>query len=1063
MRTNVLIVVDSGGQILHCSPVLYLITGYREDEVVDKPVWDLVIDCSPTVDVLRDKLRRSEPRVVCEWKQKCQDGVPVDCKVAMRLMEGVATQGLYVAEVDLDSDSPVGPLWPMPGPSAADIKAPALAYIVADVTLPDRPITFVSPYFARLTGYPVKQCLGENCRFLQGPLTEPEAIMQMRSWIRQRAQGRLTITNYRKDGTPFRNRLLLYPLRARDGQPTLILGVLFVLQPRRGFDTGPSAAADPNASSLNLSRSPDLTASIKTTDGLAHPLDLSVSAKTDLNMTRNTDLNVSRALDLSMTVHPNQSRLNQSRLAPDPSEVSRWRWLRHRVSREGLLELKEELKEEFQQQWSTATDRSRWHLPLAAYIVGLTFLASVLVALFFGAGHAVATCRAREDVDAQVLQLQLARVALALSEPIGRMEDAMLRQHAFLMDHGAADQTLDWMQVRPKFIRFLGMLARGPAPLATGFAPIQGSSVFMAHSAEGNWTVLCDDPAAYLIPNQTRYFPNETVVVPPHALQMCDALQRAAVSWDHAGGSGWLLAEDPVTDPPVVPGPFTWAQAMPQGYPTQLRSGTLLSLLTKEMVTEALHKVQWGQGLAVVAGGPAPRRIFASAGGDPPLAPQALPLLQEAKGYSAANWAFHDSDHYVVTNVTSVGGLEFTLGYVDTLETNCVGGAGGLYAVGVLWLLGATLALVTVHRLLDTHVTDMLSILNKCGSFTPGLALQLLEASSPSQYISELRCSRDWAAWMCRNLRAFQGGCTPLKDPTGLTGTTGAAKSPYAASPIVWRSCTEWYQASVAYITVQGFAHLVERCEWSELVEVHRRYIDALQRAVECKNGIFHHFVGDHVLATWNTVSSLSHSHEVAACAAALGCVAAVKDVNMQLHFRAIALNIGLAKGLVLAGVMGSKVHRTYTTVGKPLHMACDLMKLNWLLGTSILCDQALAEGISNDFETRIVDFVSHRTVEGVVPVYEVRRQYVDRDGPEWMYNLPTNMVPQMYTRAIQSYQAGQVVKCKEELRLHLLSWPEDGAARLLLWAAHTLPTLKSTAVHPLEAIPTPSSVLVIV
>ena len=53
--------------------------------------------------------------------------------------------------------------------------------------------------------------------------------------------------------------------------------------------------------------------------------------------------------------------------------------------------------------------------------------------------------------------------------------------------------------------------------------------------------------------------------------------------------------------------------------------------LRNRQVTEALHKVHWGPGSAVVTAGPAPRRIFASAGADPALVPQVLPLLQDAE------------------------------------------------------------------------------------------------------------------------------------------------------------------------------------------------------------------------------------------------------------------------------------------------------------------------------------------------------------------------------------------------------------------------------------------------
>ncbi len=41
-------------------------------------------------------------------------------------------------------------------------------YTVADNTLPDCPLVYVSDGFCDLTGYQPEEILGHNCRFLQG-------------------------------------------------------------------------------------------------------------------------------------------------------------------------------------------------------------------------------------------------------------------------------------------------------------------------------------------------------------------------------------------------------------------------------------------------------------------------------------------------------------------------------------------------------------------------------------------------------------------------------------------------------------------------------------------------------------------------------------------------------------------------------------------------------------------------------------------------------------------------------------------------------------------------------
>lgn len=53
-------------------------------------------------------------------------------------------------------------------------------FLITDPNLPDNPIVFASQGFLDLTGYPADQILGRNCRFLQGPDTDPQAVDEIR-------------------------------------------------------------------------------------------------------------------------------------------------------------------------------------------------------------------------------------------------------------------------------------------------------------------------------------------------------------------------------------------------------------------------------------------------------------------------------------------------------------------------------------------------------------------------------------------------------------------------------------------------------------------------------------------------------------------------------------------------------------------------------------------------------------------------------------------------------------------------------------------------------------------
>ena len=93
-----------------------------------------------------------------------------------------------------------------------------MSVVISDPSLPDNPMIFVSEEFARQTGYSEEESLGRNCRFLQGADTNPHAIEAIREALKARTRFTIDLLNYRKDGTPFMNRLRIRPIFAEDGR-----------------------------------------------------------------------------------------------------------------------------------------------------------------------------------------------------------------------------------------------------------------------------------------------------------------------------------------------------------------------------------------------------------------------------------------------------------------------------------------------------------------------------------------------------------------------------------------------------------------------------------------------------------------------------------------------------------------------------------------------------------------------------------------------------------------------------------------------------------------------------
>ncbi|TFV86928.1 PAS domain-containing protein [Blastococcus sp. CT_GayMR20] len=100
------------------------------------------------------------------------------------------------------------------------VIATDITFAITDPRLPDNPLIWVNPSFTRITGYGAEEAVGRNCRFLQGPATDPAAVAEIRAALAEERTVTATLLNYRKDGTAFWNQLSISPVF--DGAGTLV-------------------------------------------------------------------------------------------------------------------------------------------------------------------------------------------------------------------------------------------------------------------------------------------------------------------------------------------------------------------------------------------------------------------------------------------------------------------------------------------------------------------------------------------------------------------------------------------------------------------------------------------------------------------------------------------------------------------------------------------------------------------------------------------------------------------------------------------------------------------------
>ena len=91
-------------------------------------------------------------------------------------------------------------------------------YAITAMDKKDAPIIFVNRSFEEITGYEASEVIGRNCLLLLGEGREQESLLRFQEAVEKGRMYTEVIRNYKKDGSPFYNEIITYPVFDDNGE-----------------------------------------------------------------------------------------------------------------------------------------------------------------------------------------------------------------------------------------------------------------------------------------------------------------------------------------------------------------------------------------------------------------------------------------------------------------------------------------------------------------------------------------------------------------------------------------------------------------------------------------------------------------------------------------------------------------------------------------------------------------------------------------------------------------------------------------------------------------------------
>jgi adenylate cyclase len=199
---------------------------------------------------------------------------------------------------------------------------------------------------------------------------------------------------------------------------------------------------------------------------------------------------------------------------------------------------------------------------------------------------------------------------------------------------------------------------------------------------------------------------------------------------------------------------------------------------------------------------------------------------------------------------------------------------------------------------------------------------------------------------------------------------------------------------SILFSDIRGFTSLSESLTASELTSMLNRIHDPMTKVVLNKKGMLDKYIGDAMMALFNTPLDIE-DHQDKAVQSALELIRTLHKINKEFTAEGlpnIDVGVGVNSGIAVCGNMGSQVRFEYTAIGDSVNLASRLEGLCKAYKTRIVISEYTKAGCKQEYLMRELDKVKVKGKNKPVAIFEVMEDTPENRAVKEDYDKALNL-----------------------------------------------------------------------